>query len=207
MNLRRQIDPVMQAIAAKSGVPEGFAQGEFGFGVLRLISAHHPRNRFALGRRRAFVADVHKAILATNGHECHESTQTVDEFWILGRKLARKWSGKCGRGQEKWLWVIFLAEWSYKDGDLVIKTAAGSYEMRLVIRKAGDNEGVPPVPCVPPFHVGTRGTRSSASPYCGPSSSITTSGFSAVNWSRGLVSSSPLSGLVPTFERKLPLSS
>ncbi len=57
---RLQVDPVIDAVAAVAGVVEGLAEGEFGFGVAWAIRAHYARDRFALGRGRSFVADVHR---------------------------------------------------------------------------------------------------------------------------------------------------
>ena len=59
MSGRTQTNPMMEAVAAEVGVPEGAAQEQFGLGVLCLVGAHHPRVGFALGFGRSFVADVH----------------------------------------------------------------------------------------------------------------------------------------------------
>lgn len=50
---------MMEAVAAEVGVPEGTTQEQFGFGVFGPVRAHHPRDAFALGHGRSFVADVH----------------------------------------------------------------------------------------------------------------------------------------------------
>ena len=69
---RRKTDAAVKAVAGEAGVPEGFAGRDLGARILCPIRTHHPRNGFALRHRRSFVADVHKEILATNGHESHE---------------------------------------------------------------------------------------------------------------------------------------
>ena len=51
-------DPAMQAVTAKAGVPEGFAEREFRSGVPGAVGAHDARDGFGLGRGRSFVADV-----------------------------------------------------------------------------------------------------------------------------------------------------
>ncbi len=40
-------------------MPRGFAEGEFGGGVLGAVCAHNAGDGFVLWRGRAFVADVH----------------------------------------------------------------------------------------------------------------------------------------------------
>ena len=51
-------DPAVEAVAAKAGVPEGFAEREFRSGVLGAVGAHDARDGLALWRGRAFVTDV-----------------------------------------------------------------------------------------------------------------------------------------------------
>ena len=53
-----QLDAVVDAVAAVAGVVEGFAEGEFGPGVLWPVRAHYAGDGFALWRGRSFVADV-----------------------------------------------------------------------------------------------------------------------------------------------------
>ena len=40
---------VVEAIAAKAGVPEGFAEGDLGFCVAVAVGAHHTRDGLAFG--------------------------------------------------------------------------------------------------------------------------------------------------------------
>lgn len=40
-------------------MPEGFAEVDFGLGVLGAVGAHHPRDGLVFRNRRTFVADVH----------------------------------------------------------------------------------------------------------------------------------------------------
>lgn len=51
-------DPAVETVAAKAGVPEGFAERELRSGVLGAVGAHDARDGFGLGRGRSFVADV-----------------------------------------------------------------------------------------------------------------------------------------------------
>ena len=54
----RDSDTIVEAIAAVAGGPEGFAEDEFGLGVLGAVGAHHARDGFAFGNGRSFVADI-----------------------------------------------------------------------------------------------------------------------------------------------------
>ena len=51
-------DPAVETVAAKAGVPEGFAEREFRSRVLGAVGAHDARDGLALWRGRAFVTDV-----------------------------------------------------------------------------------------------------------------------------------------------------
>lgn len=53
----------MESVAAMACGPEGFAEKEFGLGVLGAVGAHHARDGFALGNGRSFVADVFDSII------------------------------------------------------------------------------------------------------------------------------------------------
>ena len=53
-----EFDSVIDAVAAVAGVVEGFAEGEFGFGVAGAVGAHDAGDRFALWDGRSFVAYV-----------------------------------------------------------------------------------------------------------------------------------------------------
>lgn len=54
----RNCDTIVEAVAAVAGGPEGFAEDEFGLGVLGAVGAHYTRDGFALGNGRSFVADI-----------------------------------------------------------------------------------------------------------------------------------------------------
>ena len=48
----------MEAIAAVAELPEGFAKGDLGRGVLSPVRAHDARDGFGLWLGRSFVADI-----------------------------------------------------------------------------------------------------------------------------------------------------
>ncbi len=51
-------DPVVKTVASEAGVPEGFAEEEFGLTILGPVGAHYSGDGGALGRGGSFVADV-----------------------------------------------------------------------------------------------------------------------------------------------------
>jgi hypothetical protein len=59
VHIRLFSDSALEAVAAKAGLAQGTAEGEFGGGVFCAVGAHHPRDGLVLRYGRAFVADVH----------------------------------------------------------------------------------------------------------------------------------------------------
>ena len=58
-----EFDFVVKTIAAEAGVPEGFAEEEFGPTILSPVGAHYAGDGFALGRGGSFVADVFDGLI------------------------------------------------------------------------------------------------------------------------------------------------
>ena len=61
---------VVETVAAKARVPEGFAECDLGSRILCAVGAHYPRDSRILGRWRSFVADVFDESIVTERRGC-----------------------------------------------------------------------------------------------------------------------------------------
>ena len=60
----------METVAAKAGVPEGFAERDLGGRILCAVGAHYPGDSLILGRWRSFVANVFDESIVTERRGC-----------------------------------------------------------------------------------------------------------------------------------------